>query len=247
MDQMKLIISWYKLIAQAFKHQDLENVLSKGSSCTILKIRAFFFIFLILEEKKNWVFLKKSLGSSMVLVQRNSFFKWLKGPMPLVQTLSHLIFFFFSFCCCCFFYYYYFFGKIWESFFCVWNFLKYIHEQSTSNTTWIFRIQRNIETWHKQTNFKLNHDVANQMWSEAKLGHLFLLGPFRMLEIGYAWTLIMMKWLGLVLGRLEPWLWSFGICLKWLGLTLGRHASCELLVFDVDHTYTPLMGSSVWL
>ena len=63
---------------------------------------------------------------------------------------------------------------------------KYIHEQSTSNATWIFRIQRNIETWNKQTNFKLNHDVANQMWSEAKLGHLLLLSPFRMLEIRYA-------------------------------------------------------------
>ena len=85
------------------------------------------------------------------------------------------------------------------------------------------------------------------MWSEAKLGHLLFLGPFRMLETGYAWTLIMMKWLGLALGRLEPWLWSFGICLKWLGLTLGRHASCELLTFDVDNAYTPLMGSSVKL
>ena len=38
------------------------------------------------------------------------------------------------------------------------------------------------ETRNKQTNFKLNHDVANQMWSKAKLGHLLLLGPFRMLE-----------------------------------------------------------------
>ena len=58
------------------------------------------------------------------------------------------------------------------------NFFKkniYIHEQSTSNATWIFRIQRSIETGNKQTNFKLNHDIANQMWSEAKLGHLLLL------------------------------------------------------------------------
>ena len=62
----------------------------------------------------------------------------------------------------------------------------YIHEQSTSNATWIFRIQRNIETWNKQTNCKLNHDVGNQMWSEAKLGHLLLLGPFSMLETRYA-------------------------------------------------------------
>ena len=137
----------------------------------------------------------------MVLVQRFFFFQWLKGPMPLVQTLSHLNFILF-----------YFFGKIWESwFFFFWIFfriffLKYIHKQSTSNATWIFRIQRNIEIWNKQTNFKFNHNVANQMWSEAKLGHLLLLGPFRMLETRYAWTLIMMKWLGLALGRLEPWL-----------------------------------------
>ena len=42
------------------------------------------------------------------------------------------------------------------------------------------------------------------MWSEAKLGHLLLLDPFRMLETWHAWTLIMIKWLGLALGRLEP-------------------------------------------
>ena len=47
----------------------------------------------------------------------------------------------------------------------------------------IFELKKkNIETWNKQTNFKLNHDVANQMWSEAKLDHLLPLGPFRMLE-----------------------------------------------------------------
>ena len=110
-----------------------------------------------------------------------------------------------------------------------------------------FLKKKKIETWTKQTNFKLNHDVANQMWGEAKLGHLLPLGPFRLFEAWYAWTLIMMKWLGLALGRLQPWLWSLGICLKRLGLTLGRHASCELLAFDVDHAYTPLMGSSVGL
>ena len=42
--------------------------------------------------------------------------------------------------------------------------------------------KKNIETWNKQTNFKVNHDVANQMWNEAKLGYLLLLDPFRMLE-----------------------------------------------------------------
>ena len=47
----------------------------------------------------------------------------------------------------------------------------------------IFELKKkNIETWNKQTNFKLNHDVTNQMWSEVKLGHLLLLGLFRMLE-----------------------------------------------------------------
>ena len=63
-------------------------------------------------------------------------------------------------------------------------FFKYIHEQSTSNGTWIFRIQRNIEIWNKLTNFKLNLDVANQMWSEAKLGHLLLLIHFGCLSLG---------------------------------------------------------------
>ena len=33
--------------------------------------------------------------------------------------------------------------------------------------------------------------------------------------------------------------------IKWLGLTLGRLEPCELLAFDVDHAYTPLMGSRV--
>ena len=46
--------------------------------------------------------------------------------------------------------------------------------------------KKNIETWNKLTNFKFNHDVANQMWSKAKLGHLLLLGLFRMLETRYA-------------------------------------------------------------
>ena len=58
--------------------------------------------------------------------------------------------------------------------------------KSTSNATWIFRIQKNIETWNKLTKFKLNYDVANQMWSEAKLGCLLHLGPLRMLKTWYA-------------------------------------------------------------
>ena len=69
------------------------------------------------------------------------------------------------------------------------------------------------------------------MWSEAKLGCLLLLGPLRMLKTWYAWTLIMIKWLGLALGRLEPWLWSFGICLKWLRACTWK--ACILWAFGL--------------
>ena len=186
-----------------------------------------------LYKKKNGSFLKKVTRKSNAPSSKNFFFKWLKGSILLVQRL------FFFFC----WKFFSFFRKdleilIFSEFFKIYI---YIHEQSTSNATWIFRIQRNIETW----NFKFNHDVANQMWSEAKLGRLLLLDPLRMLKTWYVWNLIMMKWLGLALGRLEPWLWFLGICLKWLGLTLGGHAPCELLAFHVDHVYTPLLGSSI--
>ena len=55
------------------------------------------------------------------------------------------------------------------------------------------------------------------MWSEAKLSHLLILGPFRKLEAWCAWTFIMMKWLGLALGRLEPY---DQLVFAWNGLTL---------------------------
>ena len=112
----------------------------------------------------------------------------------------------------------FFFWKIWESWFFFFFgifFFKYIHEQSTSNAAWIFRIQRNVETWNKQTNFKLNHDVVSQMWSEAKLGHLLLLGPFMMLEAWCAWTLIMIFSYLLEMAWAYTWkaciLWAFGL------------------------------------
>ena len=131
------------------------------------------------------LFWKKITRKSNAPSSKNFFFfKWLKGSMPLVQRLI-FIWKFFSF-----------FGKDLEilekkiEFF----FFLYIHEQSTSNATWKFWIKKNIETWNKLTNFKLNHDVANQMWSEAKLGHLLLLGPLRMLKTWWAWTLIMIFW-----------------------------------------------------
>ena len=70
----------------------------------------------------------------MPLVQRSFFY--LKNFLFFWERFENLEFFFFFF-------------------------FKYIHEQSISNATWIFRIQRNIEIWNKLTNFKLNHDVAN--------------------------------------------------------------------------------------
>ena len=147
--------------------------------------------------------------------------------MPLVQRLF-FIWKFFSF-----FFFLERFGNL-EFFFCFFIIYIYIyiytHKQSSLNATWKFWIQKNIETWNKQTNFRLNHDVANQMWTEAKLGHLLFLDRFRMLEAWWAWTLIMIKCLELAHGRLEPWLWSFGICLKWLDLTL--HA-CILWAFGL--------------
>ena len=90
------------------------------------------------------------------------------------------------------------------------------------------------------------------MWNEAKLDHLLLLGPFRMLEVWCAWTLIMIFWYLLEMAWVCTWkawasvmifryllemawtlimifwkAWTL-IMMKWLGLALGRHASCEL-------------------
>ena len=48
-------------------------------------------------ERKNWVFLKKSLGSSMVLVQRIFFLYDLRAQCPLSKDFFHLkIFLFFG-------------------------------------------------------------------------------------------------------------------------------------------------------
>ena len=95
--------------------------------------------------------------------------------MPLVQTLSHLKFFVFFF--------FERFGNL-DFFFFGEFFFKYIYEQSTSNATWIFRIQRNIETWNKQTNFKLNHDVANHMWARQSWATCFYLVHLGCLRLG---------------------------------------------------------------
>ena len=68
MDQMKLIIPWYKLIVQAFKHYNLEKNFVQGilmyhfEKKTLKNLEIF--------EKKNGHFLKKSLGRPMPLVQR---------------------------------------------------------------------------------------------------------------------------------------------------------------------------------
>ena len=129
----------------------------------------------------------------MPLVQRFFiFFKWLKGSIPLVQRLFFFFYLIFPF-----------FGKDLEILnFFYYLFFKYIHEQSTLNATWIFRIQRNIETWNKQTNFKLNHDVAT------KCG------------VRQSWaTCLFLVHLGcLRLGVLEPSLWWNGLDLHLEGL-----------------------------
>ena len=110
----------------------------------------FFFFFINLERKKQiGSFFKKSLGSSMPLVQGIFFLNDLRAQCPLSKGFFHLKNFLF------------FFGKFGnlELFF----FIIYIHKQSSLNATWRIWIQRNIETWNKQSNFKFNHNVANQM------------------------------------------------------------------------------------
>ena len=78
-------------------------------------------------------------------------------------------------------------------------YLKYILEQSTSNATWIFRILRNIETQNKQTNIKLNHDVATKCGVRQSWVTCFFLIHLGCLRLG-----MLEKWLGLALGRLKP-------------------------------------------
>ena len=70
---MKLIISQYKLIFQAFKHHNLEKKNFQGilmyhfEKKTLKNLEIF-------ERKKMGIFGKKSLGSLMPLVQRIFFF-----------------------------------------------------------------------------------------------------------------------------------------------------------------------------
>ena len=105
----------------------------------------------------------------------------------------------------------------------------YIHKQSSLNVTWNFWIQENIENGINKQTLSLTMMLqticrVRQSWATC----------FFLVHLGC-----------LSLGVLEPWLWWNGLCLKWLDHTLGRHASCELLAFDVDHAYTLSMGSSV--
>ena len=116
----------------------------------------------IFERKiKNGPFLKKSLGSPMSLVQR--FFFFLKIFLFFWENFGNLEFFFFYFFCFVFF-------NIYTQTKLIKCYIKFLNSK------------KNIETWNKQTNFKLNHDVTNQMWSKVKLGHSLLLGLLRMLE-----------------------------------------------------------------
>ena len=69
MDQMKLIIPWYKLIVQAFKHHNLEKNFVQGILMYHFEKKNLKNLE-IFGKKKNGHFLKKSLGSPMSLVQR---------------------------------------------------------------------------------------------------------------------------------------------------------------------------------
>ena len=66
MNQIKLIISQYKLIVQAFKHHNLEKSFVQGilmyhfEKKTLKNLEIF--------ERKKWAFLKKLLGSPMPIV-----------------------------------------------------------------------------------------------------------------------------------------------------------------------------------
>ena len=91
---MKLIIHWYKLIAQAFKHQDLEKKLSKGSSYTILKRRLFFFFFNleILERKKLGLFEKVTRKFNAPI---SKIFFFIENFSLFLERFGNLDFFFF--------------------------------------------------------------------------------------------------------------------------------------------------------
>ena len=124
-------------------------------------------------------FEKKILKNLEIFERKKWVFFWKKSLgslMPLVQSFFFLLFGwkFFSFL-----------GKIWKVHQMLHGFLEF------------------KETWNKQTNFKFNHDVANQMLSEAKLGHLLLLGPFK---AWCAWTLIMIFWY--LLEMAWPYTWK---------------------------------------
>ena len=81
MDQMKLILSQYKLIVQAFKHHNLEKKFVQGilmyhfEKQTLKNLEIF-------ERKKMGLFWKKSLGSPMPLVQRIFFLNDLRAQCP---------------------------------------------------------------------------------------------------------------------------------------------------------------------
>ena len=67
----------------------------------------------------------------------------------------------------------------------------------------IFEFKKNIETWNKQTNFKLNHDVATKCGVRQSWATCFFLIHLGCLRLGML-NLDLIKRLGLALGRLEP-------------------------------------------
>ena len=133
----------------------------------------------------------------------------------------------------------------WESWIFFFWILKdiYIHEKSTSNATWIFRIQRNIETWNKQTNFKLNHDVATKCGVRKSWATCFFLVHLGCLRLGVLEPSLRWNGLDLHLEGLNhminwyllemAWPYTWKACIMW---TFGPWCwSCEYTFDGLKH------------
>ena len=134
---MKLIIPWYKLIVQAFKHHNLEKKICPRDPHVPFWKEDFKESWNL--WKKKWTFFEKVTRKSNAPSPKNFFFKWRKGLMPLVQRLFFFFWKFFSLFekdleILNFFLFFYF-------FFCF-LFLIYILKQSSLNAIWNFWIKK---------------------------------------------------------------------------------------------------------
>ena len=94
---MKLIIHWYKLIAQAFKHQDLEKKIVQGILIYHFEKETFFFFFFnleILERKKLGLFEKVTRKFNAPI---SKIFFFIENFSLFLERFGNLDFFFFFF------------------------------------------------------------------------------------------------------------------------------------------------------